>query len=135
MPFGAVTYLFAPVVWSSFLIIIMSAFLMDPGLTRRVGTTSAIGYLLAYAVFARQHLAGLLPVLDPQFAEDVSSAAVQRAARRHAVRRGPAGGGRLCSTARKLLTRVRDEEREKTTISRMFGEYVSPEAGRRCLPS
>jgi class 3 adenylate cyclase len=131
LPFGAGTYLFAPVVLSYFLVTIVSAFLLDANRTRRVGALCAVSYLVAYFAFARPHLQSLSS-LDPLLRDDLSGVAA------HVLRAMIIFGGGLlaagiCTTARQLITRVRDEEREKTTISRVFGEYVSPEVKDKLL--
>ncbi len=125
LPFGAATYLFAPMTWSYFLICIVSAFMLDARLSRAVGVASAAGYLVCWGLLARGHLAAL-PPLDPAFAEDLTGAAVH-VLRATLILGAGVLAGALCTVARGVLERVRDEEREKASISRLFGEYVSPE--------
>jgi class 3 adenylate cyclase len=131
LPFGGGTYFFAPVMGSYFLVIIVSVLLLDANRTRRVGALCAVSYLAAYFIFARPHLQTVAS-LDPLFQDDLSGVAA------NGLRAGVlliAGllASAICTTARQLIVRVRDEEREKTTISRVFGEYVSPEVKDKLL--
>jgi class 3 adenylate cyclase len=130
MPFGAATFLFAPVVWSYLIMTPLSAFAMNARLTRTVGVISAVGYLFDY-LLARNHLAQL-PLLDSFLQEDLTSPVIHIL---RAVLIFFAGilAAALCTTSRRLLDRVRNEEREKASISRLFGEYVSPEVKDKLL--
>jgi adenylate cyclase len=124
LKFGAATFFFGPITISYFLVIVLSGFLLNKTLSRICGILSAVFYFAGYLV-AREHL-DALPLMDTAFREDLRSAPVHVIKAILMVGEGYIVGG-LATTARTLIRKVRDEERDKSQINSLFGQYVSPE--------
>ena len=122
--FGAATFFFGPITASYYVVIVLSGFLLNKTLSRICGLVSAVFYFAGYLV-ARQHL-DELPLMDIAFREDLRSPPVHFIKALLMVGEGFIVGG-LAKTARTLIRKVRDEERDKAQINSLFGQYVSPE--------
>ena len=122
--FGAATFFFGPLTWSWLVIICVSAFLFDQRFSRIVGVLSGVLFLAGYAL-ARPKLESL-PEMNAAFRSALVAPGVQVIKAVLMVGLGFVAGG-LASTARAMVVRIRDEERQKLSISALFGQYVSPE--------
>jgi class 3 adenylate cyclase len=125
MPFGAATFFNGPINLTYYMAIALSGFMLDKNLSRLTGVLSAAFFLCGY-LLARQHLEQLPLDLDPSLREDLRSPMVHLIKAMMMIGEGFIVGG-LATTSRKLIQRVRDEEREKASLSSLFGQYVSPE--------
>jgi class 3 adenylate cyclase len=125
LPFGAATFFNGPINNSYFIVIALSGFLLDKQIARVAGVLAGVCYFAGYLI-ARQHLEQLPADLDAALREDLRSPLVHFIRSTLLVGEGFIVGG-LSTTARRLLLKVRDEEREKASINTLFGQYVSPE--------
>ncbi len=125
MPMGAATFSTGPITTAYFLVVVLSGFLLDKTLARLCGTLSGVFYFAGY-LLARPHLEALPFDLDPTFRDDLRSPPVHLIKALLLIGEGFIVGG-LATTARTLIHKVRDEEREKAQINSLFGQYVSPE--------
>ena len=129
-PAGAGTWFFGPITTLWFLLIIVAGFQFDARVAHFAGAVSACGYLLTWWLAA--------PWLDqvqtphPVMKQELTMAYTNVFRAVFMLFAGVAVGG-IATTARKLLVRVLQEEREKQGISRLFGEYVSPEVRERLV--
>ncbi len=124
LKFGAATFFFGPINSTYYVLIALSGFLLNKTVSRISGVMSAICYFAGYLV-ASHHL-DALPLMDPAFREDLRGPPVHFIKSVVMVGEGFIVGG-LATTARNLIRKVRDEEREKAQINSLFGQYVSPE--------
>lgn len=124
LKFGAATFFFGPINTAYFIVIVLSGFLLNKTLSRLTGILSAIFYFVGYLI-AREHL-DALPLMDPTFREDLRGPPVHFIKSVLMVGEGFIVGG-MATIARKLIRKVRDEERDKSQINALFGQYVSPE--------
>ena len=122
---GAATFFFGPMTYSWLVIIGASAFLFDQNLSRMIGILSAVLFMTGY-LLARPYLEALPTTMDPTFREGLRAPGIQLVKAVLMAGMGFISGG-LATSARAMITKVRDEEREKISISALFGQYVSPE--------
>lgn len=124
LKFGAATFFFGPITASYYVVIVLSGFLLNKTLSRITGIVSGVFYFGGF-LLARGNL-DALPLLDPAFREDLRGPPVHFIKALLMVGEGFIVGG-LATTARTLIRKVRDEERDKSQINSLFGQYVSPE--------
>jgi adenylate cyclase len=130
--FGAATFFFGPLTYSWLVIIGVSAFLFDVKLSRFIGVLSAVLFMAGY-LLAKPYLESLPEAsLNATFREGLRSPGVQVVKAMLMVGMGFIAGG-LATSARALIQKVRDEEREKSSISALFGQYVSPEVKEKLI--
>ncbi len=127
---GAATFFFGPLTYSWLVIIGASAFLFDKNLSRFLGLLSGVLFMVGY-LLARPYLEAL-PAMDPTFREGLRAPGVQVVKAVLMVGMGFIAGG-MATTARAMVQKVRDEEREKISISALFGQYVSPEVREKLI--
>ncbi len=124
MPAGAATYITGPMTYLYFHLIIMSGFMFDGRLSVMCGAAASLGYQLAY-LLARPELARLSHP-DPALLADFTVAPIFGFKSVMMLFAGLVVGA-LSVIVRRLVMRVLEEQREKNTISRLFGQFVSAE--------
>jgi class 3 adenylate cyclase len=130
LPSGAATYLTGPPSYLYFFLIAVSGLALDPKLAYAVGVLSAVEYSVV-AIVSSEHLAQLTGP-DPLLVQDVTalpfyfSKAMIMAFTGFVV-------GVVAANAQRLIRRVLAEEQEKRAISRLFGEFVSPEVREKII--
>jgi class 3 adenylate cyclase len=127
---GAATFFFGPLTYSWLIITGVSAFLFHQNLSRLIGILSAVLFMVGYFL-ARPYL-DALPDMNHTFREGLRAPGVQLMKALTMVGMGFIAGA-LATTARAMIQKVRDEEREKISISALFGQYVSPEVREKLI--
>ncbi|MBL8913402.1 MAG: adenylate/guanylate cyclase domain-containing protein [Archangium sp.] len=126
LPWGAATFFFGPIAIGWLVIIVLTGFTFDARLSMVVSLIAAGSYFVVYA-YARRHLELLAETTtDATFRADLLGWEVQLLRSALFIGVGVLIGG-LSTLARVLLRRVRDEVTEREAVSRLFGQYVSPE--------
>lgn len=126
LPWGAATFFFGPIAVGWLVIIVLTGFTFDARLSLLVSAIAGVSYFVVYA-FARRHLESLSETtIDPTFRADLLGWEVQMLRSALFVGVGVLVAG-LSKLSRVLLRRVRDEVTEREAVSRLFGQYVSPE--------
>jgi class 3 adenylate cyclase len=130
LPAGAATYLTGPFSLLYVALIVVSGFMFDWKLSVVSGFVAAAGYLCCYAL-ARPFLAHVTAP-DPIQLQDLNDPALFAF---RAMIIGFAAGfvGLLSVVARRHIERVLEEEQGRERITRLFGEYVSPEVARKLV--
>lgn len=125
LPWGAATFFFGPIATGWGVIILLTGFTFNARLSIAVGVLSSVSYFVVYAL-ARRHLEALPAQMDPVFRADLLGWEVQAIRSLMLIGFGLMIGA-LSTLTRVLLGRVRDEVLERESVSRLFGQYVSPE--------
>jgi len=124
LPAGTATYITGPFSYLYFFLIVMTGFLFRPGLSITAGFVAAVGYMLSYHLGREQILT--IQSADPTLTQDLTSAPIYAVKSVMMIFAG-FGVAAISLIAKRLILRVLTEERHKTTISRLFGQFVSDE--------
>lgn len=130
LPSGAATYITGPPSYLFFCMIIVSGFAFDARLATFAGALAGAEYMLVYwlsAPYLRQ-LAGP----DPLLLQDLTEMPIYLFKALMMLFSG-IFVGTIATTARRLLSRIISEEREKSSIADLFGQYVSDEVKDRIV--
>ncbi|MBM4355692.1 MAG: hypothetical protein FJ109_18200, partial [Deltaproteobacteria bacterium] len=130
MPAGAATFLTGPISYLYFHLIIMTGFVFDKRLSILAGIVCAIEYQAAY-LLARNGLAGITAE-DPTLLQDLTSGPLYSIKAIMMVFAGFVVAA-LSQTVRRVIEKAVREEQQKERISRLFGQYVSPEVKDRIV--
>ena len=129
-PAGAATFITGPFSYLNFHLVIMTGFIFNMRLSVLAGLVAGGGFmiasLLALPEFQR------LGVGDALLHQELTFPSIWIIKGLMIVGSGPVVG-LLSSTTRRLLLRILHEEREKESVSRLFGQFVSPEVKDRVL--
>lgn len=130
LPAGAATYLTGPFSLLYVALIMLTGFMFDWRLSVFSGFVAAAGYLASYFL-ARPHLAGL-SAPDPVQLQDLTDPSLFFF---RAFILVIAGGfvGLLSVVARSHIRKVLEEEQDRERVTRLFGEYVSPEVAKKLV--
>jgi class 3 adenylate cyclase len=129
-PSGAATYLTGPPSYLYFFLIAVSGLALHPRLAQVAGLFAGVQYLLFVLLDAgalRQ-----LSAPDPLLVDDVTAPQFYYFKSLLMVFTGLVVGV-IAANARRLVERMLAEEHEKRSISRLFGEFVSPEVREKIL--
>ncbi|MBX5483363.1 MAG: adenylate/guanylate cyclase domain-containing protein [Myxococcaceae bacterium] len=129
-PSGAATFIQGPFAMLSFVIIGVTAFAFDRKLSWASGALAGAGYLVAFAV-ARPRLEALSHP-DPAMLQDLTLPYIFGFKALMMVFAGTISGA-LSTFVRKLLRRLLEEERQRSMVQRLFGEYVSDEVREKLM--
>ena len=124
LPFGVATFLTGPYSYLYVCLVILTGFFFDRRLSRIAGILAAAQYS-ACVLLAAPDLARIR-MEDPMMQQDFGSLPVYFI-RASVILFAGFLVGSLASTARRLTLKVLAEENEKKGISRLFGQFVSPE--------
>jgi len=130
MPAGSATYITGPISYLYFHLIIMTGFLFRPGLSIAAGAVCGAGYLACF-LLGRAHLASISSA-DPTLTQDLVGVPIY-AIKSFMMLFGGLVVAALGVIAKRLILRVLAEERQKTVISRLFGQYVSDEVKEKII--
>jgi class 3 adenylate cyclase len=130
LPEGAATFITGPISYLFIFLVVITGFMFEKRLAWVAGAVAALEYLGCY-LLARPHLEELV-VADAAMRQDLVAAPI------YVVKAAMMAGsgflvGSLASSARGLVAKVLLEEREKQGISRLFGQFVSPEVKERII--
>ena len=123
MPAGSATFITGPISYLYFHFIIMTGFLFDPKLSILAGLVSAAGYMWMYFL-GREYLAQI-STPDPTLTQDFNAVSIY-SIKAFMMAFGGVVVAALSVIAKRLIIRVLEEEQQKTAISKLFGQYVSP---------
>ncbi len=129
-PSGAATYLTGPPSYLYFFLIAVSGLALHPWLARLAGLLGGAQYLLFVLLDADQLRQLAAP--DPLLLADVTAPPFYYFKSLLMAFTGLVVGV-IAANARRLVERMLAEEHEKRAISRLFGEFVSPEVRERIL--
>ncbi len=130
LPSGTATYITGPPSYLFFCTVIISGFAFDARLSTIAGALAGAEYMLAHALGA-QHL-GQIQASDPLLVQDLTQTPIYWF-KALMLFFGGIFVGTIARTARRLLTRILNEEREKSSIASLFGQYVSDEVKDRIV--
>jgi adenylate cyclase len=130
MPFGAATFITGPFSYLYFIVILVTGFFFEQRLPRAAGLVCALEYMGCYLLAAPK--LALLGGPDAAAVQDLTSAPIYAIKAMMMVACGFLTGA-LARTARGLVLRSLYEERERQGISRLFGQFVSPEVKDRIV--
>jgi len=130
MPGGAATFLNGPFAGLYFVLIAATGFFFDARLARISGALAAVEYL-GCVLLALPRL-NEIRAPDPATEQDLRALPIYLFKCVMMVSCGFVVGA-LAEAARRLLLRILHEEREKTAISRLFGQFVSPEVKEKII--
>ncbi len=130
MPAGSATYITGPISYLYFHLIIMTGFVFKPRLSVMAGLISACGYMSMY-LLDMGNLAGI-SACDSTLAQDLSAPSIY-VVKSFMMAFGGAVVALLSMISRRLILRVLEEERHKAAISKLFGQYVSPEVKEKII--
>ncbi|MBX7058859.1 MAG: adenylate/guanylate cyclase domain-containing protein [Leptospirales bacterium] len=130
LPGGAATFLTGPPTLLYFFMIAISALTFEPKLSLFTGLLCGIQFFFFFWI-GRAEL-DKLQGADALLLQDLKSPAIQFFKSLMMVFSG-AITGYISVTARRLITRAIGEEREKSAISRLFGQFVSDEVKDRIV--
>ena len=130
LPGGAATYVNGPLSYLYLVLIVITGALFRFRISVAAGVTAAAGYLACVALALPSLQAFAHP--DPQTLQDLVDPAIYGFRAMMIVGAGFAVGG-TAVVARRLVERALRESREKASLSRLFGEYVSEEVREKLL--
>ncbi len=130
LPSGAATYITGPASYSYFFIITLSGLMFNSRLANACGWFAAVQYLGFYLLDGA-HLKQL-SAPDTALLQDITEPPLYFFKASMMVFTGMMAG-LLGRTARRLISLSLAHEREKTAISRLFGQFVSPEVKDKIL--
>lgn len=130
LPAGAATYLTGPISYLYLVIIAGSGFLFDPRVSLATGLAAALGLMLSFSL-GREHLLALRAA-DATLRQDFISPAIWGVKAFMMAFAGALVAGLSVLTRRLILRLIETRERE-ARVSRLFGEYVSPEVKERIV--
>jgi len=125
MPAGAATYITGPASYLYFFLIVVSGFTFNPRLAVFSGFVAAAGYQVCF-LLAHPKLVELVHISDKAMAQDFVGIPIYTMKSAMMIVTG-FGVAALANIARRLVLRLTEEEREKRSISKLFGMYVSDE--------
>lgn len=130
LPAGAATFFNGPISLLYLVTLAVTGFRFDFRLSATAGVVAAGGYLLCF-LLARPALR-TLSAPDELMVQDLTSAPI------HVIKAlmllfGGLTVGALAVVTKRLAVRVQREEREKSLLSRLFGQYVSEEVRERLV--
>lgn len=131
LPSGAATYITGPPSYLYFCMIAVSGFAFDPKISTIAGIVSALQYVGAFLI-DRDHLR--ITSQDPLMLQDLTSTSIYLFKGMMMVFTGLVVAV-LATTAKKLIQGIVAEEKEKFSIKRVLGEYVSPEVADKIVAS
>ncbi len=127
---GTATYITGPPSYLYFAVVILSGFALNPRLTIFAGLVGSLQYTVAVLLAGR----GLqsIQAADPLLRQDLVAFPIYAF---KCVLLFFCGifMGTFANTARRLIARIRSEEREKSAISGLFGQYVSEDVKDRII--
>jgi len=121
-PHGALTYMTGPSSHLYYLLILLSGFMMNKRLSIGLGSLAGIEYFLFY-LWDKDQLA-VLQIADPLLHQDLTDPSVYLLKPMIMFFCGLLTGV-VSARNLELLRKVLAEEREKTALDRLFGQYVS----------
>jgi adenylate cyclase len=130
MPFGAATFITGPFSYLYLVVIVVTGFFFEERLPRLAGVVCAVEYLGCYWLAAPK--LALISTPDLAALQDLTAAPIY-ALKTVMMLAGGFVTGALASTARGLVVRALHEERERQGLSRLFGQFVSPEVKDRII--
>jgi class 3 adenylate cyclase len=130
LPSGAATFLNGPILLLYFITVTVTGFLFDFRLTAAASGVAAAGYQLSF-LLARSELQSL-SAEDPLTVQDLTAPPIYFI-KSLTIFFGGLTVGALAVVMKRLVVRVQREEREKSLLSRLFGQYVSEEVKERLL--
>jgi adenylate cyclase len=130
LPSGAATYITGPASYSYFFVITLSGLMFNARLSNACGWFAAFQYMAFFALDGA-HLKQL-SAPDLALVQDITEAPIYLFKASMMVFTGMMAA-LLGRTARRLISLSLDHEREKTAISRLFGQFVSPEVKDKIL--
>jgi adenylate cyclase len=129
-PGGAATFLNGPFAHLYLVLVAMTGFFFDPLLSRVAGVLAAAEYI-GCALLAGPGLARITSP-DPHTQQDLQALPIYLFKGSMMVFGGFVVGA-LAQAGRRIIVRALTEEREKTAISRLFAQYVSPEVKEKII--
>ncbi|HEY3356363.1 MAG TPA: adenylate/guanylate cyclase domain-containing protein [Polyangia bacterium] len=130
MPWGAATFITGPFSFLYFVVIVVTGFFFDQRLPRLAGFVAAAEYFGCYLLAAPK--LALVGAPDAAALQDLTSGSIYALKTTMMIACGYLVGA-LATTARGLVVRALQEEREKQGLSRLFGQFVSPEVKERII--
>jgi adenylate cyclase len=130
LPSGAATFLNGPISLLYFVTVAVSGFLFDFRLSATAGGVAAMGYQFSF-LLARPALQSI-SAPDPLVVQDLTTTPIY-AIKSMTLLFGGLTVGALAVVMKRLVIRVQREEREKSLLSRLFGQYVSEEVKEHLL--
>ena len=130
MPFGAATFITGPFSYLYPVLIVVTGFFFEERLPRLAGLVCALEYMGCYWL-AAPNLA-LISSPNPAALQDIVAAPIYAIKTIMMLACGFVTGA-LARTARGLVVRALREERERQGLSRLFGQFVSPEVKDRII--
>lgn len=121
-PLGTATFLFGPIPQIFVVLVIMTGLTFDARLSRMAGAWAAVMSFAAHAVGSGA-LAGLQG-LDDDLKFELADPGIAFLRSLVVVGAGFLTGA-AAETSKRLLRRVRDEESQRQSLNRLFGQYVS----------
>jgi class 3 adenylate cyclase len=130
MPAGAATFITGPISYLAFFVVVLTGFLFEFRFSAVAGVIAAAGYFASFLLARR----GLAPISGPDATviQDLQAAPIYAVKCVLLVFTGLLTGA-LAAATRRLVFKVRSEERERASLDRLFGEYVSPEVKEKLL--
>ncbi|HOY65621.1 MAG TPA: adenylate/guanylate cyclase domain-containing protein [Candidatus Ozemobacteraceae bacterium] len=132
LPGGAATYLTGPPSYLYFFLVVLTGFWMQARVSIGASIFAAAQFIVAYQV-AREHLQHISGP-DALFLQDLKDPVLWGFKAVMLVLTGIAVGV-LSRSARRLIGRMIDKERERASLDRLFGQYVSPAVRDRLMAS
>jgi adenylate cyclase len=130
MPWGAASFITGPFSYLYLVVLVVTGFFFDRRLPRVAGFVTAAEYLGCYLLAAPK--LALISAADPATLQDLTALPIYALKTIMMVAAGYLVGA-LATTARGLVLRALAEEREKQGLSRLFGQFVSPEVKERII--
>lgn len=130
LPSGTATYITGPPSYLFFCVVIVSGFAFDARLSTISGALASIEYMIAFWL-ARDGL-NQISTPDPLLTQDLTQMPIYFFKALILFFSG-IFVGTIATTARRLLVRVIAEEREKSSIAGLFGQYVSDDVKDRII--
>jgi len=132
LPGGTATYLTGPPSYLYFFLVVLTGFWMQARVSIGASIFAAAQFIVAYQ-FAREHLQHISGP-DALFLQDLKDPVLWGFKAVMLVLTGIAVGV-LSRSARRLIGRMIDKERERASLDRLFGQYVSPAVRDRLMTS
>lgn len=130
MPSGAATFITGPISYLNFFVVVLTGFLFEFRVSAIAGLVAALGYFASF-LLARH---GLQPLTGPDATviQDLQAPPIYLVKCALLAFTGLLTGA-LAAATRRLVLKVQREERQRASLDRLFGEYVSPAVKEKLL--
>ncbi len=130
MPAGAATFITGPISYLNYFVVVLTGFLFEFRFSALAGLLAALGYLASYLL--ARHGLGAITGPDPTVVQDLQAAPIYAVKGLMLAFTGLLTGA-LAAATRRLVLKVQREERQRASLDRLFGEYVSPAVKEKLL--